>query len=193
MAECERLIPLDDDDDSPPPAQHDRLLNGAGPAAFSRLSLARFSQRFRRGWTVAVDGAGGSQDKENATAATKRVKFDKRVYHGPVSGSRATCVRGILKTADRSASAGTANTVLRDCVGGDDVPNRMRLYDLPVTSFYIGAGESLPEPHKHQIKRCASMMAGRSEAKKYRRFGTDIGWLLVNVQTEGSVIMFNVC
>ncbi|XP_050538090.1 ankyrin repeat and fibronectin type-III domain-containing protein 1 isoform X9 [Daktulosphaira vitifoliae] len=182
MAEFERLIPLDDDHS--PPAQHTH----AGPATFSRLSLARFSQRFRRGWTVAVDN--GESDKENATAAAgKRVKFDKRVYHGPVvQGSRPTCVRSILKTGDRSAP-GTANTVLRDCYADDgNVPNRMRLYDVPVTSFYIAANEPLTRSvnkQHQQIKRCASVMSARKEANKYRRFGTDIGTSISSQRNSG--------
>lgn len=188
MAEFEFLIPVDpdDDDDDDQPA-------GSGTAvrrssSFSRASLARFSQRFRRrGWTVGADDGGG-QDKENdvrrippAVAAVKRVKFDKRVYHGPVrtrGGIPAPfSARGILKTStapNRTAAGGGGYTNAgRD---SSSVPNRMRMYDVPVTSFYIGVGEHLELPALAAVKRCATAAdAGERESKKTRRFGTEIG------------------
>lgn len=165
-AEFERLIPVDDDDDD----RDDRVPARTTPSvsrassSFSRASLARFSRRLRRrGWTVAAD-----DDKENdfGAAADKRVKFDKRVYHGPVyDRSRAGepgrgTVRGILKTSSRDRARRLA------------VPDRMRMYDVPVTSFYIGAGEHLTLPVKRQ---CPLTLAATREPKKTRRFGTDIG------------------
>lgn len=179
MADFERLIPRARDDEDC--VDRSRAANVRSAAvsrssSFTRMSLARLSQRLRRrGWTVAADdGGGGGQDKENARApppppvAGKHVKFDKRVYHGPVRDRcrSADGVRGILK--NRTAVPGR----------GDAVPNRMRMYDVPVTSFYIGADEHLLLKPTASAKRCGppSVAAGdESEPKKTRRFGTDIG------------------
>ncbi|KAF0759539.1 ankyrin repeat and fibronectin type-III domain-containing protein 1 isoform X2 [Aphis craccivora] len=182
MADIERLIPA-----------ADRCCEtGAGPrvsrvSSFSRASLARFSQRLRRrGWTVGAD-----QDKENADAVyrpalpprpapvVKRVKFDERVYHGPVGGHRCGG-RGILKDAPagpvaarcRSSAVGYSNVSYTD----DAVPNRMRMYDVPVTSFYIAADDDRLQPTAFAAKRSSSSIVGAlRDAKKTRRFGTDIG------------------
>lgn len=181
MADFERLIPLDcagEPDDQTGPVRA-----VARSSSFTRMSLARFSQRLcRRGWTVGADDGVGGQDKENwlppqqqqqqPPIVVKRVKFDKRVYHGPVWHRRAgtTAVRGILKTSPVTAErpVGYSNA------GYDDaVPNRMRMYDVPVTSFYIGAAEHLQLMPPG--KRCSAAAVGGHEAKKTRRFGTDIG------------------
>lgn len=180
MADFERLIPAVDGDDGPP-RRPGQPAAASRSSSFSRLSLSRFSQRLRRrGWTVAADD--GDQDKENRgrprpppPVAAKRVKFDKRVYLGPVRDRpcRTAAVRGILKTpaAEGSSSAGYA------CCD-DAVPNRMRMYDVPVTSFYIGAGEHLQLMPPRTAKRC-SPGAARQTKKTCRRFGTEIGsWLL---------------
>lgn len=129
-------------------------------SSFTRQSLARFSQRLRhRGWTVAAAG------KENVPppppAVDKRVKFDKRVYHGPVRCRPAGDVRGILKT-----SSGTRP--------GQQPANRMRAYDEPVTSFYIGAGEHLRMPSSPTaVKRSGAAETAKKTAK--RRFGAETG------------------
>lgn len=190
MADFERLIPAD------------RLETGtvsvSRVSSFSRASLARFSQRLRRrGWTVGAD-----QDKENVTAVyrpalpppvpiVKRVKFDERVYHGPVCGHECGATvfgrrGGILKDAPAgpvaprclSSAIGYANVSYSD--GDDVVPNRMRMYDVPVTSFYIGAGDDRllgSQPTStFTAKRSSSAVVGPlRDAKKTRRFGTDIG------------------
>lgn len=165
-------------------------------SSFSRASLARFSQRLRRrGWTVSAD-----QDKENVTAVyrpalppplpvVKRVKFDERVYHGPVCGYGCGATMfgrrgGILKDAPAgpvaarcpSSAIGYSNVSYAD--GDEAVPNRMRMYDVPVSSFYIGAGDDcLPlPPLAFSAKRSSSAVVGvLRDAKKTRRFGTDIG------------------
>lgn len=184
MADFERLIPRTRDD-----AANGKTRSAAcRSSSFTRISLARLSQRLRRrGWTVGADD--GGQDKENVRdggratppRAGKHVRFDKRVYHGPVrdrAGS-ADGVRGILKK--RTATAAAAREPNGAPVREDAVPNRMRMYDVPVTSFYIGAGEHLllmpPPPPTLSAKRCVSSTAasGEREAKKTRRFGTDIG------------------
>jgi len=194
MADIERLIPVD------------RCETGTGRPvsrvpSFTRASLARFSQRLRRrGWTVGAD-----QDKENVVAAVyrpapppavpvvKRVKFDDRVYHGPVCGHGCGAATyggrrggGILKDAPAgpvaarclSSAVGYSNVSYTD--GDDAVPNRMRMYDVPVTSFYIGAGDDrLPVSQQSSTfaaKRSSSGVVGAlRDAKKTRRFGTDIG------------------
>lgn len=184
MTDFELLIPVDWKD-------ADGMKTAPAPtvsrsSSFSRLSLARFSQRLcRRGWTV-----GDGPDKENAgvvgrapplrTAVGKRVKFDKRVYHGPIRNRRdetmvAVC-RGILKSSTAATvAAGYSNTRCDDAV-----PNRMRMYDIPVTSFYIGADEHLQLMPLQTAKRRNSATVtpetpeGR-EAKKTRRFGTELG------------------
>jgi len=149
MADSERLIP---------------------PAPFSRVSLARFSHRLRRrGCAVGADG----RDKENVAVAPtvrKRVKFDKRVYHGPVAvrgRPTAAAVRGILKRGRPADGRGGAD---------DAVPNRMRMYDAPVTSFYIGAGEHLLLT---AVKRPRTPRPPDG-ANKIRRFGTEIGSYLTS-------------
>jgi len=193
MADFERLIPADRRETGTVAA--DRV---SRVSSFSRASLARFSQRLRRrGWTV-----GAEQDKENVTAVyrpalpppvpvVKRVKFDERVYHGPVCGHGCGATAfgrrgGILKDAPAgpvaarclSSTIGYSNVSYAD--GDDAVPNRMRMYDVPVTSFYIGAGDdrlpvSLP-PSTCSAKRSSSAVVGAlRDAKKTRRFGTDIG------------------
>lgn len=188
MAEFEFLIPVDRDDDGPARSGSVRR-----SSSFSRASLARFSQRLRRrGWTVgADDGCGGGQDKENDVrgiplpppAAVKRVRFDKRVHHGPVRSHGGTAgapfsARGILKTSAasrRTAADGGVGFANAGC-DPSSVPNRMRMYDVPVTSFYIGAGEHLQLPASAPVKRCATAAdAGERESKKTRRFGTEIG------------------
>lgn len=177
MADFERLIPSDVVDIPRPVARS---------SSFTRMSLARFSQRLcRRGWTVGMDDGTDGQDKENAVRlpptnplVVKRVKFDKRVYHGPVwDRSGTVAIRGILKTSSAAAAGRTA--VGQTNAGYDDgIPNRMRMYEVPVTSFYIGAAEHLQlEPAASGPgKRCSSAaVAGGHEFKKTRRFGTDIG------------------
>jgi len=195
MADFERLIPAD------------RRETGTGPVSrvpsFTRASLARFSQRLRRrGWTVGAD-----QDKENVVAAVyrpalppravpvvKRVKFDDRIYHGPVCGhgcGGATTFGGgrrggILKDAPAgpvaarclSSAVGYSNVSYTD--GDDAVPNRMRMYDVPVTSFYIGAGDdrlpvSQPSSAFAAKRSSSGVVSALRDAKKTRRFGTDIG------------------
>jgi len=192
MADFERLIPADRRENGTVAA--DRV---SRVSSFSRVSLVRFSQRLRRrGWTVCAD-----QDKENVTAVyrpalpppvpvVKRVKFDERVYHGPVCGHGCAATAlghrgGILKDAPAdpvaarclSSAIGYSNVSYAD---GDDVPNRMRMYDVPVTSFYIGAGDDrLPgplPPSTFSAKRSSSaVVSALRDAKKTRRFGTDIG------------------
>lgn len=176
MADFERLIPVDGEDGDGRPVSR--------TSSFSRMSLARFSQRLRRrGGAVAADD---EHDKENAHVVGKRVKFDKRVYHGPVAppsdrsgGAPYAAVRGILKTSTgRAERRGTApGTVGYSNRGYDDtVPNRMRMYDVPVTSFYIGASDHLQLPPAVKRSSSAAAAAPRPEpCKKTRRFGTEIG------------------
>ncbi|XP_025415645.1 ankyrin repeat and fibronectin type-III domain-containing protein 1 isoform X2 [Sipha flava] len=198
MADFERLIPADSEDGVRPAVSRS--------SSFSRMSLARFSQRLRRrGGTVGAD----EQDKENAHVTGhsrdqhvvgKRVKFDKRVYHGPVAplfdrsgGVPYAAVRGILKTSSGRAercgtAAGTAGYSNR---GYDDtVPNRMRMYDVPVTSFYIGANDHLHLPPA--VKRSSSVAASAVAApwpescKRTRRFGTEIGTSISSLRNNSS-------
>lgn len=186
MAEFEFLIPIDRD--AEPAAKSGGVRRSS--SSFSRASLARFSQRLRRrGRTVGVDD--GGQDKENdvrgialpppVPVAVKRVKFDKRVYHGPVrchSSKTPLAVRGILKTSTASRRAPAAAGVCYSdaCRDSSSVPNRMHMYNVPVTSFYIGAGEHLELPAATAVKRCLTAAdAGERESKKTRRFGTEIG------------------
>lgn len=172
MADIERLIP--------PPVS----VSSSSSSSFTRVSLARFSQRLRhRGWTVAVT------DKENVPppppVVDKRVKFDKRVYHGPVRCRPVRDVRGILKTSSGARAAAIGGNARSDAA----VPNRMRAYDEPVTSFYIGTGEHLQMPPPTAVKRSSTMAtataaaavtttatgAARTAKKTKRRFGTEIG------------------
>lgn len=192
MTDFERLIPPArhrDPDDTEPAVPVTRS------SSFSRSSLARFSlQRFRRrGWTVGVDDGGdecGGPDKENVirqlqpppavAVVGKRVKFDKRVYHGPVRGRPRTAVRGILKTArpvvtGAATEGGNGGNGYTNAGCDDAVPNRMRMYDVPVTSFYIGAGEHLQLPPLPAKRGCSSVAGAACLSKKTRRFGTDIG------------------
>lgn len=192
MADFERLIPVDEPEDG-------TTTTVARSSSFSRASLARFSlQRFRRrGWIVGAD----DQDKENAAAVPrptvpgKRVKFDERVYHGPVRSKSASAAaaaaaavgfpvyRGILKTSSSSDSGRPA--VAADARSGcGAVPDRMRMYAMPVTSFYIGAhdGDDCDErrarPRPETVKRPSCVAGGALPhgSKKVRRFGTEIGW-----------------
>ncbi|XP_022170944.1 uncharacterized protein LOC111034176 isoform X1 [Myzus persicae] len=204
MADFERLIPVDHrETGTVASARVSRV------PSFSRSSLVRFSQRLRRrGWTVGAD-----QDKENVVAVyrpalpqpvpvVKRVKFDERVYHGPVCGHGFAPTAfsrrgGILKDAPagpvtarcRSSTVGYSNVSYTDA--DDVVPNRMRMYDVPVTSFYIGAGDDrLPvqqTPSTFAAKRSSSGFVGAlRDAKKTRRFGTDIGTSISSLRNNGS-------
>lgn len=189
MTDFERLIPVDEPEDSD---RTGRTVTRS--SSFTRASLARFSlQRLRRrGWTVGVD----DQDKENAadgapvnpTVPGKRVKFNERVYHGPVRSKTAAVgfpvYRGILKTSSAASRTAIANSghspvdVRRVGGCGGVVPDRMRMYAMPVTSFYIGAhdDEPCPQPPPGTVKRSSVTAAGAShQSKKVRRFGTEIG------------------
>lgn len=188
MADFERLIPVDEPEDDGPTAAAAAALV-ARSSSFSRASLARFSlQRFRRrGWTVGAD----DQDKENAAAVPrptvpgKRVKFDERVYHGPVRSKTAVgfpAYRGILKTSSSNSgrpvvAAATATAAAEARLGNGAVPDRMRMYAMPVTSFYIGAHDDEPCARPETVKRssCAAGGALPDRSKKVRRFGTEIG------------------
>lgn len=192
MTDFELLIPVDcGDSDENKPVQTPVVSRSS---SFSRLSLARFSQRLRRRGSA----IGDEPDKENVavvggrtqslrTVVRKCVKFDKRVYHGPIRDRRdqtlVTTHRGILKTSpvENGRPQSTQTTIGYSNTGYDDaVPNRMRMYDIPVTSFYIGANEHLQLMTLTTTKRCSSsaMVAsevGGQKAKKIRRFGTELG------------------